>query len=959
MRFKPYFNYRFVCFSLTLILGGYASLFAQELPAKEMNQLRKIEQLITETEKTLGNYPKRDFSPNLMFQLTELYVQRSNLDYQRSLFTFEEAQKQFDSGLLKIKPQEPKIDFGPAIAMAKELLKQFPKILYRDKVLYRIAVCYQEEGDKQNAVEYFKLLSVDTDDQSFLEEAYFRIGEYYFEQRDYKQSVNYYRRLLDSWDSPFFEMSLYKLAWSYYNDDNFSEAISTLLVLIDDMRMVQESDSLSRAGLHTDLIKEAEKYAAISFAEFGGPVKVKEILAEKKDKSYTRTIMEELVAVYEERDDYSKAIESLRALLEFYPKQWQAPHYLDKIVTEYERAGDKEQADNTRWEYISEYGPKSPWMQQFTNPDKKPAILEIAEKYLYALGTEAHQMAQKTKQSAAYQQAIGIYKTYLENFPKGDRNNKIMFYLAECFYDTGNYSEAANRYYDLVLKFPDSEFREKAAYHRILAYNQLFLADTSRDSVDFFLMNFPGEDTGHVKIVKVMNASQAQVLQSSNDFLVFYPHNPLRFEVAVNYAKNLYDLNDFTLAEKLYRQVAEQDTTGKFAPKALLMLGQSEFSLGHFTEVEKWMGRIYNQFPDSIQFIRKANTLMASAQYKQAEEYAASGDSQKAALAFEDIALSTADSAVAERALFEAALQYQRVGDLHKAILLFEQFPVKFPLATRRLDAYYKAATLSEEIQDWDNAAKNYLILYKIAPKSDYAKNSLFSAARCYENNKKVDFARKYYEEYTLVYTDDPDKYLEAAFKKGELSYETGHFARGLKDFQFVLAAHRKFVKENNSEVESYFPANSQYMIGEIKFDQFRKIKLSRQLKRRLKQKQAKFREVVKAYTAAAHYKVAEWTTASSFKIGQAFEEFAQAIWDSPRPKNLKEPDLKTYNAKLLQTVLPLKQKALTTYEANIKQADENSIDNYWISESRKRVQALKTELQSANVSNRNGKSTL
>ena len=91
---------------------------------------------------------------------------------------------------------------------------------------------------------------------------------------------------------------------------------------------------------------------------------------------------------------------------------------------------------------------------------------------------------------------------------------------------------------------------------------------------------------------------------------------------------------------------------------------------------------------------------------------------------------------------------------------------------------------------------------------------------------------------------------------------------------------------------------------------------------------------------------MAEWTTAASFKIGQTFENFAGAIMDAPKPRNLSEDELKQYNRKLLESVLPFKEKALDTYQSAVKQADENKIDNLWVSESRKRIKTLVTEVE-------------
>lgn len=918
---------------------------SQELPVSEAQQQQKIAELIAETEKTLAHYPSRDFTPNLMFQLIELYVRRSQLDYQHEMLLFEQVQKQTEVKAGDEKTEEPQIDYHDAIAMGKQLLAKFPEVLFRDKVLYRIAVCYQEQGDKKQAIEYFKLLSADTEDKNFLDEAYFRLGEDYFEQKNYSEAVSYYRKLLDSWDSPFFDMSLYKLAWCYYNMDDFSEAISTLIILIEDMTLVQENVSAAEKPHHTDLLREAVKYVAISFAEFGGTDAVKSFLADKKEQPFTRQILEQLVSVYEERSFYLKSVATLNLLREFYPANWRSAQYLQRIVHDFELAEQNTRADSVRWLYVEQYGPDSPRVAAFTDSTRKKEILQVAEQYLYSLAIEAHDKARKSKAASDYVEAISIYESYLQKFPRDEHSSKAMFYLAECYFDLKQYDQAANRYYDLMLHYPDSPLREQAAYHRILAYDALLKVNAAVDSVDYFLMDFPGVAADQVKIVKTVNANQAQVLQASNDFITVYPQSAKYAEVALNYATMLYDLNYFDLARRLYSLVASRDSTGVYASPAYVQMATCELKLGHLDSVEVWTQRLMQQFPDSVQVIAKAKTLMASARFKRADNYLTKGDTASAAEVLERLAESGLDSVIAQRALFQAAVYNRKLGNTAKAAALFSNFANLYKHAAEAAEALYQAGLLNEEQQKWSTAAESYLRVYQRFPASPLAERALFDAARCYENAPDAALARKYYQEYIVVYPDVPARYLEACFRRADLAYQAGQTKTALQEFRFVTSVYDKFIASGKEDVDSYFAANAQFMLGELQHAQFTAVSLRPPLKRSLKRKRAAFEQTLKAYTAAAKYKIAEWTTASSFKIGQTFEEFAAAILNAPPPANLRGEALQKYKASLVQSVQPFREKALQTYQANVKQAEEYSVENYWIDESRKRLQALRKEL--------------
>jgi len=378
-------------------------------------------------------------------------------------------------------------------------------------------------------------------------------------------------------------------------------------------------------------------------------------------------------------------------------------------------------------------------------------------------------------------------------------------------------------------------------------------------------------------------------------------------------------------------------------------MAQCDFKQENYLEADLLFQNGVRLFPDSARYVSKANNMIASSRFKNAEMLLQKGDSTLAAQEFEKISTLTADPAIAEQALFEAALQYENIGSKNKSVELYETMSLQFPASQLIDESFFKAGILSEELENWQRAATNYLALYKHDPNSKYASRSLFFAAKCYETAGDFDKARTYFQEYTIAYTVDPDRYVEAAFRRGEIAYNHISHETALKDLQFVLEAHRKFVEQNIS-VESYIPANAQFLIAEISFKSFDKIKLKPPLKRNLKRKRSAFTKVIKAYTEAAKFKVADWTTASSYKIGVTFEAFADAVFKSPRPKNLSGEDLKKYDDKLWETVVPFKEKALETYQANLKQAAENSIENNWVLQSKKRAEALMDELGIAQV---------
>lgn len=931
--------------ALTLILACSATLVtAQDGPVYDLKKLRNLLRAIEDQEAILAKYPDSEFAPTVMLQLSELYVKRAVVKYQQEMAMYEEALEKYDAGLLKSEPTIPRINLSEAIRMCYRFLETYPSHPMRDQALYRIALCHLEEGNKAKAKDFFQQLTQETEKRELLEEAYFRLGEYYFDERQYEGAIDSYEQLLNSWDSPYFNMALYKLGWSYYNLERYSEAVSTFIYLIEDLDLLDQSEVAGLGKTRADLGQEALEYVAICFAEFGGPRRAKQFLIDHKEKPYSKKIILHLARLYQDRNFYNDAVESLKVLLEMYPMSPEAPEYQQKIVKNYELAGDRQKANEARALLVAKYGPGSRWLRQVKEPEVRDHVLSLVEDNLFALGTDAQAQAQASNSRSHYELAVGRYRSYLDQFPDYERAHKVQFYLGECLFDLERYEQAAEAYQELLTHYPESEYREIAAYHRILAYNELLQDPLAADPTQVFFADFLGRQDASADTFVVANRQQARFLTACNDFCRLFPESERLPEVLMKYGESLYNLNQYTMATATYRTVAEHPGALAYQPRAYVMMAQSAFKQGHYEQAEDWFARLAQLYPDSARYVERANKMIASSRFKVAESFREHGDLGRAAREFEKIARIAPDSMVAQRALFEAASQFEALDEKEKAVELYEALFRRHPTSNLADESLIRAGVLCEELKAWERAATNYLNVHRAFPESQFAARGLFNAARCYENDDQPDLARQYYGIYTRTYREDPEQFMQAAFRKGESAQANGNPAEALQDFRFVVNAYERFVAEGET-VDPYIPAHAQFLIGEILFDRYAKIELTPPLERNLNRKKQEFEEVIKAYTQAARYKVADWTTASSYKIGATFEEFANFFLESPPPDDLTPEALEEYNAKLQAKILPFKKKALETYEANVRNAFKNDIENTWVAESRERMKSLTAEL--------------
>ncbi len=107
-------NFKVVCLALLLGLLPHQTLKSQVQTSPETSKLENLAEAIAETEAMLQKYPNSDFTPNLMFQLAELYVHRAKVRFQQEMELYEIAEKEFDQGLRQTEPTAPKVDYNEA-----------------------------------------------------------------------------------------------------------------------------------------------------------------------------------------------------------------------------------------------------------------------------------------------------------------------------------------------------------------------------------------------------------------------------------------------------------------------------------------------------------------------------------------------------------------------------------------------------------------------------------------------------------------------------------------------------------------------------------------------------------------------------------------------------------------------------------------------------------------------------
>ncbi len=923
--------------------------FPTKYELKDTTETINIENLnsaIAHHEKIIEKFPNEPFIPHMMFELAELTASKAQYEFREKMRKYDEDLKKFEKGETFGEPIMPMINLNRTIDICYEVLEKYKNIPFKDKILYRLAISHLDQGNYEKAKDYFHQLIFEVPGSDKVSEANFRLGEYYFNQRDFYKAIEYYEHLLERWDDPYFNYSLYKLGWCYYNVNDYTNAISTFTYLITDITLLETLNTELLGKTKADVRNEAIDYIAHSLTEYEGPKTIKDILSTEKTAGFAIDVLRKMAEIYKKRNFYKEAINTYQALLDLYPYYPEAPLIQKEIIQCYESDLSEDKAAKAKDVFVQKYGPNSDWLRQHPEGDVRTNAVSLSEEMLYSLGTHYQAKAQEKNRGNEYRLAIEKHEEFLKKFRDSEKAPKVNFLLAECYYAIEKYDRAADEYFKVMTFYDDDEFKETAAYNRILSYFQLLKQRPGNgDSLTYYLEDYIGGGESVIPI-KVANETQFNLLKACNDFVRQLPESEYLLEVLIKYAETLYELKAWDLSARIYKiTVKPEFRDNPYYGQCINMIAQCYLKMRDWTNAEKWFNNLGAAYPDSAHYVEKSKKMVASSKFKYAEGLKKDGKSTQAAVHFLKLAFSTNDEKIAKAAIFQAANQFEEAGDIEKAVKAYERMLEEQPQLIFKDELLMKTALLYEKTQNWVRASNNYIKLVEQCPNSQFVARALLNAAMCYEQLELWYKCKQTYQAYINRFANgDPDDYVEALYRVGEISYNQGNKFNALKEFEKTVQEFKRLSNRGVS-VEEYLPAKAQFMIAEINYEEFNSVKIVPPLNLSMKRKTELLQQVLKNYVEAGKYQVADWTTASLFKTGMTFETFAESIKESPVPSEFNEDEKQTYLQTLDEQIASLKQRALEVYKANVTKAEKNNIQNQWIDKSKDRMDQLTIEL--------------
>jgi TolA-binding protein len=751
----------------------------------------------------IKRYPDHPaYTPDALFRLGELLYEKAQVDYNDAESAFDEQYALYTRGKIPRPPQAPLLSLNDTIALYEDLIKRFPTYRYIDSAYYLVGYCYLNMDKYDEAIVAYRILVDKFPKSRHIDEAWMRLGELNFDIGEWRKAIDAYQRVMEYPTSKWYELAFYKLAWSYFQDDQYDAAIKKFLDLLDFYAKKAEGSVITdeRAQL---LRSEVIEYIAKTLAEddWDGDGQRDPDAGVQRGLGYlrqprpsNREILQKYAdTLYElhERPKYFEAIDVYKAFLDASVNDPDDPAVQERIIAIHDVLGDLDGGIRERGRMAELYGKGSAWYQ--ANETNAKAIAK-AEEYVDNFSKERalalHQLAQKTKleaqaegndtklakAEATYREASAAYRDYLARYPQSPSTYEISLYLADTLYYSRQFEDAAT-YYEKVRDYQGKEdYLEYAANSAVVSMqDQIQLAIAagrlpkwamSKDIEAVEEKEGGKEKEGGIRrvtpvtvpdlllhYIKNIDAYVARNLQNKDD-----PEYQGR--MAYKAAEVFLRYKNYDEARKRFEAIIERYPQALVANYAAANIINTYWEENDIANVKRWAAAIeeknIGKAEERKKWKEEIRTFEMGAQFKHAMELLEEKKHVEAADEFVSLVNANPDFEDADKALVNAALALQDAKRYEESARIFERIVTeeRFKKSDLHKVALFNLSENYKRFYNFDKAIWGYTTLHDRYPKADEARYSLYQAAELLEYNQQFDEAIQQFSRYMADYRE-------------------------------------------------------------------------------------------------------------------------------------------------------------------------------------------------------------
>lgn len=831
-------------------------------------------------------------------------------------------------------PVSETADLQSRVDFYEDLLRGLPSNEQRDELYYEIASSYDKLGKSEQSSAVLRQLLTKFPKSSFSVEAHFRLGEDAFFRKDYARAIAEYQQVLSNPTASYRYQAQNKLAWSYYKDGRYEQAIPPFMDLINSLK-----DKPNRSKGENLLLEDSYKTLALTFVQLGGAPALAKYFGNKAPDDEETLIYRQVIARYQEQKQAFDIAKTYEDFIKRHPMAADTATFNKELIGVYKSAGFAQDIVRAKTEYVQRFDIDNDYFKN-ANAAQRDAIRPELKINLDDLARHYHALAQEQKSPEDYAKAADLYRKQLAISTDPADRVRIRELLAEALYSGGQYEAAIPVFESLAYGSDSAAGKESsgskpvdAGYFALLAYQERMKQLPEAKRSDW------------------LNAQKDSSLRYAQAF----PADKNTVPVLQNITAQYLSLKQFAVVSQLAQTMLALPSLSPADRKtASILLANAEYDQNHWQPAEKAYRQVLALGSLNVTETTHYQNQLAATIYQQADQARTSNQAAEASRLYLLASSTTQDDKVRVDAAYQAAAVF---GDQATALPLLQSFYARYPASAQAEGIPERIVSLQEKASDWKGAAQTYLSIYKrdYASKPANAMAALWLAAgserKAAGNLTEGDDKPASAAELALYrqYLADPQAQLAPSLEASDRLYQAAVLAKDAASQQAELERAWQLLQKNPNAPAAlkprmnYLAARARTLLDQPLVDRYRAITITAPLKDSIARKQAGLQQVLASQQQILDLKVAEFVTQAQFINGDSYARFYQGVLKAPAPAGMNELETEQYQIEIEEQTQPLKDKAIEWHKANTALAldPDASLWDSWIAQSFEQLAVL------------------
>jgi len=803
-----------------------------------------------------------------------------------------------------------------AIKLYQKLLKKYPMYERNDQVLYQMSRAYEELGQVDKAMEVMNRFVKTYPSSHYIDEVQFRRAEYYFTHKKYLDSEDAYQYIVKMGaSSSYYELSLYKLGWTFYKQEMYEEALNKYFELLDHKVKIGYDFDQEHDETEKKRVEDTYRVISLSLSNMGGPEAAVDYFNRHGHKNYEDKVYSHLGEFYLTKRRYSDAASAYKTFVGLYPFHEVSPHFNMRVIDIYKKGGFAKLVVEAKKEFAKTYALDSEYWHYF-DIKSRPEVVGYLKSNLKDLANHYHALYQDKRfakdKSANYTEALLWYRNYLSSFPHEQESPAINYQMADLMLENKDFGQAALAFENTSYNYPLHEKSSAAGYAAVYAYRE-------------YLKVVEQGKRGEVK---------QQIIRTSLKFADTYPKHEKVTIVLGAAADDLYGMKNYELAIKTAHKLIDNypNADKDLMRSAWQVVGHSSFELMKYADAENGYTHVLALMPANDKDRPKLLDNLAASIYKQGEEANKLQDYKTAAEHFLRVGKLAPDSKIRPTAEYDGAAALIQLKDWTRAAQVLVAFRKNYPNNELQPEVTKKIAFVYRSDGKLELAAAEYERIERESKDEEVRRGALSIAAELYKETGAKQRELAVYKRYVGFFPQPIEQALEIYNKMASV-YQS------LSDTVLYQATLKKIVDidrtagEGRTDRTRYLGAQAALVITQPLYDKYVEIKLVKPFKANLLKKKKAMKAAIDGYSQLVDYQVADVTAAATYYMAEIYYNFSRALITSERPDNLSALELEQYNLAIEDQAYPFEDKAIEVHKKNIELLYAG-IYNEWVEKS-------------------------